>query len=149
MVFLYNKQNLYQFIRFGIVGVSNTLVAYAIYSVCVFTEIHYLIANAIGFFVSVLNAYYWSDRFVFKKREGESRNVVWTLAKTYIAYGSTGLLMSSFLLYLYINKLHVSEYLAQLLVLVITIPLNYIINKLWSFKTKRANEEDKCFDSLL
>ena len=136
------KTGVYQFFKFGIVGASNTLIAYVIYSICVFIGIHYLLANALGFFISVLNAYYWSDRFVFKKGEGESRNAIWTLVKTYVAYGSTGLLLASILLYLYVDKLHISEYIAQLLVLVITIPLNFIINKFWSFKTKKVNEED-------
>lgn len=137
-----NKTEVYQFIKFGIVGASNTLIAYVIYSICVYLGIHYLLANALGFFISVLNAYYWSDRFVFKKGEGEARSAIWTLAKTYVAYGSTGLLLASILLYLYVDKFHISEYIAQLLVLVITIPLNFIINKFWSFKTKKVNEED-------
>ena len=137
-----NSTGVYQFIKFGIVGVSNTLIAYIAYSICVYVGIHYLIANALGFFISVLNAYYWSDRFVFKKGEGEARSAIWTLAKTYVAYGSTGLLLASILLYLYVDKLHISEYIAQLLVLVVTIPLNFIINKFWSFKTKKVNEED-------
>ena len=137
-----NKTSVFQFIAFGLVGISNTLIAYVTYSLCVYIGIHYLIANAIGFFISVLNAYYWSDRFVFKKGEGESRSAIWTLAKTYVAYGSTGLLLASIFLYLYVDKLYVSEYIAQLLVLVITIPLNFIINKFWSFKTEKVNEED-------
>lgn len=136
------KKLVNQFIKFGIVGVSNTLIAYVVYSTCVFIGIHYLMANAIGFFVSVLNAYYWSDRFVFKKGEGEDRCAAWTLVKTYFAYGSTGLLLATFLLYLYVDKLLISEYIAQLLVLVVTIPLNFIINKFWSFKTKKVNEKD-------
>ena len=137
-----SNSGVYQFVKFGLVGILNTLIAYATYSLCVYIGFHYLMANAIGFFVSVLNAYYWSDRFVFKKGEGESRNAIWTLVKTYVAYGSTGLLLASILLYLYVDKLHISEYIAQLLVLVITIPLNFIINKFWSFKTKQVNEED-------
>ena len=137
-----SNSGVYQFVKFGLVGISNTLIAYATYFLCVYLGIHYLIANALGFFISVLNAYYWSDRFVFKKGEGEARSAIWTLAKTYVAYGSTGLLLASILLYLYVDKLHISEYIAQLLVLVITIPLNFIINKFWSFKTKKVNEED-------
>lgn len=136
------KKLIRQFVKFGIVGVSNTLIAYVVFSACVFVEIHYLLANAIGFSVSVLNAYYWSDRYVFKKEIGEYRSAAWTLIKTYIAYGSTGLLLASILLYLYVEELHISEYIAQLLVLVVTIPLNFIINKFWSFKTKKVNEED-------
>ena len=137
-----SNSGVYQFVKFGLVGISNTLIAYATYSLCVYIGFHYLIANALGFFISVLNAYYWSDRFVFKKGKGESRSAIRTLAKTYIAYGSTGLLLASILLYLYVDKLYISEYIAQLLVLVITIPLNFIINKFWSFKTKKVNEED-------
>jgi putative flippase GtrA len=51
-----------------------------------------------------------------------------------VAYGSTGLFLASVLLWLYVDQLHISEYIAQLLVLVVTIPLNFIINKYWSFK---------------
>lgn len=131
-----------QFIKFGIVGLSNTLIGYGVYFICIYLGCHYLIANLIGFLVGVLNAYYWSDRFVFKKEDGEFRSIVGTLAKTYLAYGSTGLLLSSILLYVYIDKLHISEYIAQLFVLAVTIPLNFVINKYWSFKTKKSDEEN-------
>ena len=137
-----DKTEIYQFIKFGIVGISNTLIAYITYSICVYIGINFLIANAIGFLISVLNAYYWSDRFVFKKGDGESRSALWTLIKTYMAYGCTGLLLASILLYFYVERLNISEYIAQLLVLVVTIPLNFIINKYWSFKNKKVYEED-------
>lgn len=131
----------YQFIKFAIVGFSNTLISYFVYAVCIYIGFHYLLANFFGFIVGVLNAYFWSDRFVFKKGDNETRNAWWTLLKTYLAYGSTGLLLASLLLYLYVDRLHISEYISQLLVLLITIPLNFIINKYWSFKTKRIHEE--------
>ena len=130
-----------QFIKFGIVGLSNTLIAYLVYAACIYIGLHYLLANAIAFTISVLNAYYWSDRYVFKTVKGETRGTLSTLLKTYVAYGTTGLLLASLLLYLYVDRLHISEYIAQLLVLVVTIPLNFIINKYWSFKTKRIHEE--------
>ena len=136
------RASLLQFVKFGIVGLSNTLIAYAVYAACVWLGCHYLVANGLGFVVGVLNAYYWSDRYVFKKGEGETRSALWTLVKTYLAYGATGLLLASFLLYVCVDQWQVSAYLAQLLVLVVTVPLNFIINKCWSFKTKQTNEED-------
>lgn len=136
------RASLLQFVKFGIVGLSNTLIAYAVYAACVWLGCHYLVANGLGFVVGVLNAYYWSDRYVFKKEEGETRSALWTLVKTYLAYGATGLLLASLLLYVYVDRWQVSAYLAQLLVLVVTVPLNFIINKCWSFKTKQTNEED-------
>lgn len=136
------RASLLQFVKFGIVGLSNTLIAYAVYAACVWLGCHYMVANGLGFVVGVLNAYYWSDRYVFKKGEGETRSALWTLVKTYLAYGATGLLLASLLLYVYVDRWQVSAYLAQLLVLVVTVPLNFIINKCWSFKTKQTNEED-------
>lgn len=141
--FSLDKKAFIQFLKFGIVGLSNTLIGYAVYTLCVWLGMHYLLANAIGFFVSVLNAFYWSDRFVFKKGEGEQRNAWVALLKTIMAYASTGIVLNSILLWLFIDQWHISEYLAPLLILLITVPTNFILNKYWSFKTKRVyNEED-------
>lgn len=136
------KQTPVQFLKFAVVGVLNTLISYGVYAVGIFMGLQYLIANAAGFFVSVLNAYFWSDRFVFKKEKGETRKPLQTLLKTYIAYGITGLFLASFLLYQYIDNWHISAYLAQILCLVVTVPLNYIINKFWSFKTQKTYDEN-------
>ena len=38
-----------QFIKFGMVGVSNTVVSLATYYLFTFFGVHYLIANALGF----------------------------------------------------------------------------------------------------
>ena len=38
-----------QFIKFGIVGVSNTLIHYFTYLICICAGCHYLIASVIGF----------------------------------------------------------------------------------------------------
>ena len=115
------------------VGVSNTLISYIIYVGCIYIGIHYILANAIGFFVSVLNAYYFSNRYVFVKQEGEKRNHFRALIKTYITYGSSELLLASVLLYLFVEVCGVNEYIAQLLCLTATVPMNFLLNKYWSF----------------
>lgn len=138
----YGNLPILQFIKFGIVGLSNTLIGYVVYSACIGVGMHYLLANAIGFIVSVLNAFYWSDRFVFKKGDNEIRNKWMALIKTTAAYASTGIVLNSILLWLLIDQWNFSEYLAPILILIITVPTNFILNKFWSFKTKRINEED-------
>ena len=56
-------------------------------AVLVFFRIHYLPASFIGFSLSVLNAYYWSSKYVFKEQEDGEKRVWWkVLAKTYVAY---------------------------------------------------------------
>lgn len=136
------NNGIFQFVKFGIVGISNTLIGYIVYSICVWIGIHYLLANLIGFIVSVLNAFYWSDRYVFKKQDGEQRNMWASLVKTILAYASTGIVLNSLLLWLFIDEMAMSEYIAPLVILIITVPTNFLLNKYWSFKTKIINEKD-------
>ena len=132
---------LIQFIKFGVVGLSNTLISYGMYAVLTYIGVPYVLASVIGFMVSVLNSFFWNNRFVFKKNAGEQRNLWYTLAKTFLAYAGTGLFLSSILLVLFVEKMGISKYIAPILSLVITIPLNFIINKFWSFRTTKENKE--------
>lgn len=122
-----------QFIRFCYVGVSNTIIGYAVYSLCIALGMHYIIANLIGFLISVFNAFIWSHKYVFKAEDGEQRALFWIFVKTLLAYGSTGIVLSSLLLYLFIDCYMLSCYLAQFYCLIITIPTNFVLNKLWTF----------------
>lgn len=119
-----------QFIKFGLVGLSNTAISMSLYYALVYLGVNYLVANLIGFMISVLNSYYWNNRYVFNKtEEGHLKPIL----KTYMAYGST-LLLSTFLLYLMVQQLGISQWIAPLLNLAITIPINFLINKLWAFR---------------
>lgn len=128
------KETLFQFIKFGLVGLSNTVLSYVVYCVLIKLNTHYQIANIVGFIVGVLNSYYWNNRYVFKTNEGEKRNHIKTLFKTFVAYGITGLLLQGFLLWLFVERFEIDSLIAQLLGLCITVPLNFVLNKFWSFK---------------
>jgi putative flippase GtrA len=136
---LYSGQNLgkegfsnivRQFIKFGIVGASNTFISLLIYYVLIYYNINYIIANTVGFFVSVLNSYYWNSKFVFNKNENGNLR---PLIKTFISYGLTYAL-STILLVIMVNYLNISEFIAPILNLIITIPLNFLLNKFWAFR---------------
>ena len=71
------KSNIIQFIKFGLVGVSNTLVNYIVYVIFVALGAHYLVANTMGFLISILNAYFWGSRFVFKEDKTKEKRVWW------------------------------------------------------------------------
>lgn len=125
-----------QFVKFGLVGVSNTLISYGVYLICLFAfgKENYLIGNVIGFIVSVLNSFYWNDKYVFKKKDGEERSKLKALIKVFLSYASTGLILSSILLVIFVKFIGIPETVAPLLGLLVTIPLNYIMNKVWAFK---------------
>jgi putative flippase GtrA len=120
-----------QFIKFGLVGVSNTAISLAIYYVFVYINPSlYLEGNTIGFIISVLNSYYWNNKYVFQKSE---QGHLKTLIKTFTAYGGTFILGTA-LLFVMVELLGISQYVAPIINLVITIPLNFLINKFWTFK---------------
>lgn len=131
-----------QFVKFGIVGISNTLISYSIYLIMLFffqsfgllENYDYLTAQLIGFALSVLWSFYWNNKVVFMQSSG-SKRILWkTLLKTFAAYSFTGLFLNSVLLILWVQVLGVSEYVAPVFNLLFSVPLNFVINKFWAFR---------------
>lgn len=150
--------NIWQFIKFSLVGVSNTLISEGIYAVLVLLRMHYLPASFIGFSLSVINAYYWNNKYVFKAQEDGEERIWWKVfIKTYITY-FWGYLANAALLALWIDIVKISRFmepfgawfaehgmvqldaqtlgslLAAGINLLITVPMNFVINKYWAFK---------------
>lgn len=123
-----------QFAKFGMVGISNTAISYIVFAFLVKMGIHYLFANAIGFLISVLNSFFWNSKYVFKNGTGEKRYIIAAFVKSVFSYSLNSLFLVSVLLYVWIVILHISPYIAQVLNLLITIPLNFLMNKYWAFK---------------
>lgn len=119
-----------QFFKFGLVGISNTLISLICYYVLVFFHVHYIIANTVGFIVGVLNSYYWNNRYVFTDRKGGQLGAIF---KMYIAYGLT-FLLGTLLLYIMVDILRLSELIAPIINLTITVPINFALNKYWAMK---------------
>lgn len=125
---------LLQFAKFAMVGVSNMLVDNAVYYLTILINPKlYLLGKILGFVISVLNSYYWNNRFVFLTRgTGTRKEQFLRLGRTYLSYGTT-FLLSLFLLWLEVEKLGISEFIAPIINLIL-VPLNFLFNKLWAFK---------------
>ena len=137
-----NKSDILQFIKFGIVGVSNTLVSFAVYYIFIWIDPKlYLIGSALGWVVSVANAFYWNNKYVFKGGRSDRRSLLKRLGKTYVSYGATFLLTMA-LLYLEVDRLHWPEALCPPLNLLITIPLNFLLNRFWAFQKQKGWNAD-------
>lgn len=132
-----------QFIKFSIVGVSNTAISYLLNVAVLFllqpyqVIWDYIAGNIISFILSVLWAFYWNNRMVFTVEQGNNRSIWKTLLKTYIAYGFTGIILNNILSWLWISVIGISKYIAPLINLIFSVPLNFIINKLWTFKSDK------------
>lgn len=125
------KTVLIQFIKFGIIGASNTVISTSIYYLFLWiSKDLYFIGNVVGWIVSVFNSFFWNNRFVFV----DSEFSWWKkLLRTYLAYGGS-FVLGSILLVIQVQFLGISEWLAPWINMAITIPLNFILNKFWVFK---------------
>ena len=128
-----SKIDIVQIIKFCIVGASNTLVSLAVYYLFVFIDSSlYLIGYFVGFVVSVLNAYYWNNKCVF---DNKAEKQTTKLLKTYLIYGFTTIL-SMVLLYILVDVYGISELISPIITITVTLPINYILNKFWTYKEK-------------
>lgn len=134
-----------QFVKFGIVGFSSTVVSYLLYSGSLLLirrvsrdiSYDYMIAQIIAFVLSVLWSFYWNNKYVFSLKGGEQRSLWKSLLKTYISYSFTGLFLNTILLYLWVDILGINEFIAPLINLIVSVPINFFMNKFWAFrKTK-------------
>ena len=139
----YEWESFLQFIKFAMVGVSNSAVSYTINITMLFLlrnamlDFDYVIANLTAFTLSVLWSYHWNSRYVFHPDHTEKGWRLKILVKTYISYAVTGIVLNNVLATLWIRVLGISKYLSPLLNLPFSIPTNFFMHKLWAYKEKR------------
>lgn len=128
------KRLLWQFFKFGLVGLSNTAVSLAVYYLFLWLDPDwYMAGSVLGTVLSIANAFVWNDLFVFTGNARDWKSIGKRLGKTYVSYGGTSIL-SNVLLWLEVALLGVGKAAAPIVNLLVTIPLNFVINKLWTFR---------------
>ena len=128
------KAFIMQFFKFGIVGLSNTLIYFSVYYSLVFFGVHYILANFMGFVLGVINSFYWNRKYVFKQT---SEKKITQFIKVFFAYGFT-LALSTSLLYLMVDIIGISEFIAPIINICFTTPINFMPNKFWAFRAPGA-----------
>ena len=102
----------------------------------IFLEIDYLLAQVIAFVLSVLWSFYWNNKYVFDQDENSERNLLRALAKTYASYAFTGLILNSVLSVIWVEVFHFSKLIAPVINLLVSVPVNFLLNKFWAFRGK-------------
>lgn len=134
------EKSIIEFVKFGIVGVTNTVISYVLNILTLILlrpfnwRWDYIVGNLVGFMLSVLWSFYWNNKYVFKLEDGQHRSIGKALLKTYISYSFTGILVCNVLSILWVDVFGISKYIAPMLNLIISVPVNFIINKFWSFQ---------------
>jgi putative flippase GtrA len=119
-----------QFIKFGIVGVSNTLLFFAIYTALVKGfGVWYVAASAIGYIVGAVNGFLLNRRWTFREHVGDSLTPVrWTVVQ------GCGLVANLGLVYLFVDGAGLDELLGQACATAIVTVITFLANRAWTFK---------------
>ena len=66
------KENIWQFLKFAVVGVLNTVVDFLVFQLLNLTLGWMYVAQVIGYSAGVLNSYFWNSRWTFRKEHKRS-----------------------------------------------------------------------------
>ena len=126
--------NWMQLIRFAAVGASGYVVNLIVFAVCVHgVGIDYKVAAVLAFIVSVINNFWLNRHWTFDARDGQARfQAMRFLVVSLVAEAFSLLLLTAF-----VEGAGLPKVPAQALAVAGSMPLNFLGNKLWSFRARR------------
>jgi putative flippase GtrA len=125
------QHNWVQLAKFCTVGASGYVVNLAVYSLLVDAGWHYSVAAACSFLVAVTNNYTWNRLWTFRDQRGHvGFQGLRFLVVALIALGANELILATLV------AEDVGKVIAQAIAIVVVTPINFVGNKLWSFRRR-------------
>ena len=115
-------------VKYGLVGVSNTVIDFAVYALLLSLGLWYVAAKVLSVVVAVINGYTWNRRWTF--RTGAHRNE--TLAR-YVAVHVTALTANLAVLTGLVELVGLSALTGQLVAIPFVAAFSFTANRLWTF----------------
>ena len=123
--------NWLQLVRFGVVGGIGFAVNLAVYALFVHAlGVDYHVAAVLAWLVAVVNNFMLNRHWTFDARDG----LVHFQAMRFLVVSLGALLVSLLLLTLLVEGAGLPKVAAQALAVAASMPLNFLGNKLWSFR---------------
>jgi len=131
---LRSPRNWQQLGKFCVVGAIGYLINLAVYDALLHERLHYLVAATCSFLVAVTSNYTWNRLWTFREHRGHfGIQGMRFLVVSVVALGANLLVLHLLVAYGGLDKLP-----AQAIAIVVVTPLNFVGNKLWSFRRARA-----------
>lgn len=111
-----------EFVRFLLVGVTNTLISYTLY-LFFLTFLTYLAAYSLAYCAGIVVSYFLNVHYVFKKRVSLASFLKFPIV--YVIQYALGAIM----LWLFVGKLVISPQLAMIGVIIITVPVTFLASR--------------------
>jgi putative flippase GtrA len=123
--------NWVQLAKFCVVGASGYVVNLAVYTVLVGEGMHYSLAAACSFFVAVTNNYTWNRLWTFRGQRGHiAYQGIRFLVVALIALAANEIILAGLVAF------GLGKVVAQAIAIVLVTPINFVGNKLWSFRRR-------------
>ncbi len=126
-----HPSNWLQLVRFGLVGGVGFVVNVAVYTVFVHgVGVDYRVANVVAWLVAVINNFVLNRHWTFDASGGRARHqALRFLLVSLVAEGFSLLLLTTF-----VQGAGIAKVPAQAMAVAASMPLNFLGNKLWSFR---------------
>ena len=130
---LRRRSNWEQLVAFCVVGAAGYVVNLVVYTLALhLLGLHYLLAAVCSFFVAVANNYTWNRLWTFRGQRG---HVVFQGLR-FLVVSTMALVANLVVLHLLVQA-GLGEIVAQALAIMLVTPVNFVGNKLWSFRHRR------------
>ena len=134
---LLRPHNWLQLIKFCCVGASGYVVNLCVFTVCVeVLDLHHLVAATAAFAVAVMNNFWWNRYWTFRARGGHAG----FQAARFFTVSVAAFLFAAAVLELLVSVVGVAEVPAQAISIVVATPLNFLGNKMWSFRIELSRD---------
>ncbi len=125
-----NAPAIVQFVKFGIVGVSNTLLSFAVYTLLLKAfGVWYVAASGIGFTVGAVNGFLLNRRWTFRGHVGDALTPV----RWFVVQGC-GLGLNLSLVYLFVDGFGMDKLIGQVPATAVVTVVTFLVNRAWTFK---------------
>jgi len=123
--------NWLQLARFCAVGASGYAINLAVYTALLkWAGLHYLGAAFVSFLVAITNNYWWNRHWTFSDQKGHFGQQ----GLRFFVVAVAALAVNQLWLLIFLDWLGWGKIVSQAIAIVLVMPLNFLGNKLWSFR---------------
>lgn len=124
-------------LKFGLVGIINTLIDLAVFTLLAALGVSAVPAQAISYSCGVLNSYYMNRRWTFHKEKRTPGQ-----AFRFVAVNLAAMAMTTVLLLLLHTNTSLSLLECKLIATVVSVGMNYIGSRYWAFGSHHRSTQN-------